>query len=57
MSLYTLIPSSPRLEELVALTALEGQVRESVKGDAILYRYTSPAKWEEEIRTEVFLKA
>lgn len=44
MSLHTLIPSSSRLEELVARTALEGQVREPVKGDAVLYRYTLPGR-------------
>jgi hypothetical protein len=49
MSLHTLLPSTPRLDQLVAEVVLVDRSPLPVNGKTVLYRYA----WPTELRTEV----
>ncbi|KAH8726664.1 hypothetical protein GQ44DRAFT_825651 [Phaeosphaeriaceae sp. PMI808] len=53
MSLYTVLPSTPRLDELVAAVVLGDQSLFPVRENTILYQYVGATQLEE-IRKEIF---
>src|SRR5688572_8343119 len=57
MSLYTILPSTPRLDELVAAVVLGDQSPLPTDGNAVLYQYTWPKEQEVAAKEEVFRRA
>ncbi|KAF1993153.1 hypothetical protein P154DRAFT_527982 [Amniculicola lignicola CBS 123094] len=51
-----IVPSTPRLNELVAAAVLEKPTRQLVQGTAVMDRFIWSAEFEVEIRREVFSK-
>lgn len=54
MSFCTVLPSTPRLDELLASVSLDEQSPLPADGGAVLYQYALPAELELEIKKEVF---
>lgn len=54
MSLYTVLPSTPRLDELVAAVILGDQSSLPTKGGAVLNQYAWPREQEVAVKEEVF---
>ncbi|KAF2253326.1 hypothetical protein BU26DRAFT_220898 [Trematosphaeria pertusa] len=57
MSLYTVLPSTPRLDELVAAVILGDQSSLPTKGGAVLNQYAWPREQEVAVKEEVFRRA
>lgn len=53
MSLCTVLPSTPRLDELLASISLDEQSPLPVDGETVLYQYALPVELELEIKKEV----
>ncbi|KAF2457347.1 hypothetical protein BDY21DRAFT_343591 [Lineolata rhizophorae] len=57
MSLYTVLPTTQRLDELVAAVVLGDHSALSTKEGTVLYQYTWPREQELAVKKEVFYRA